>query len=279
MDWLDSNEDKGFRDLPKFTLSVEEKAKMLNELKRVEAESTTLTRRFPHLLTNVLVAGATLVVTGFVFFAIEQHSGAWRQHSVTPANQQNSEQLQAATTRLQKVTDEWGQKATQLHTLLTHSIGVLDAWAYGASEKIGEGNYSFSSNTLVNGQSFNSSMESYLQSDYGKFKQLFGSELAEIPAKPMKDYSTRFIYIDPNTHVASFRDDWAILDSINRAYQQAINYYDPRNHGKLEGDPERDPSNNTEAAQAANTLREWNDLLFDGRIQLSDVPKVSSTAN
>ncbi|SFU40760.1 hypothetical protein SAMN05421543_101496 [Alicyclobacillus macrosporangiidus] len=254
--------------MPKFKLSAEDKAKMLMELKSLEA--AVKARRPRRWLMSVLAAGSAVVAAGSLFFALEMKGTPGKnQPATTTSITAQPKHLEAATSRLQKVTDRFGPKAEQLHELLTHTVGVLDAWAYGSSERMGEGDYSFLP-PYSEPPKTQSTLPMYLQTDYAKFKQLFGPELAEIPAKPMPGYYDRFFYIDPKTHVAESRDDWAILDSINQAYQQAINYY-----AKQEGDQERAPGNNTAAAQAANTLREWNDLLFGGRIELSDVPKVT----
>ncbi|WP_074956449.1 hypothetical protein [Alicyclobacillus macrosporangiidus] len=265
MNWRDTDGIAGeFRSMPKFELSAEDKAKMLTQLKSIEA--AVKVRRPRRWLMSALAAGSAIVVAGSLFFALEM-KGASNKNSpaTTTSVTAQPKHLEAATSTLQEVTDKFGPKAEELHQLLTHTVGLLDAWAYGKSEIPGQGDYSFAdpNPTHHNGQA---GVEPYLQADYDKFRQLFKTELAEMPKKPsVPGSSIGFLQTD--------REDWQILYSIDQAYQMALYYYSASVY-QHSGYLEATPGNNTPAALAANTLREWNDLLFGGRIQLSDVPKV-----
>jgi hypothetical protein len=280
MDWRNENvteEDvsRGFRNMPKPKLSAEDKAKMLRELKELEA--TIKVRKFPRWIGGAMAGVAGLAIVGVGFLAFKPHNPNTSLPAMA-ATQQN-DKLQAATTRLQKVTDSLGNKAPQLHTLLTHTVGVLDAWAYGTSEIPGQGDFSFSPSIsqlrVKHDPATAPGIEPYLQADYDKFQALFSSELSQIATLPI--FHGRRLYaqaVEQNgAKKILIRDDWAVLDTINQAYKQALQYYSPENYAKLPSYNEQIVGNDTEATQAANTLREWNDLLFGGRIQLKDVPK------
>lgn len=183
--------------------------------------------------------------------------------------------LQAGSSELQKIADTFGpEKDAQLHNLLTHSVGIVDAYAYGSSEVAGQGDYSF--DKFVNKKD----VYTYLKNDYSQFKQTFSKELSQIPAKKENQlYANKYVVVVKHNggQTVYFHEDWAVLDDISNAYKQEINYFDPKNYYKMVVKTDSTVGNHAPSTEATNTLREWNDLLFGGKIQLSDV--ASSEAN
>ncbi len=249
--------------MPKHELSESTKQRMLSEICRQKANSRP-SFRFPRWISTTAagVVGIAVVVAGYVAISNQHRTPSQAASNTVARNHTNT--LQAESAGMQKVTDAFGTKATVLRQTLSHTVAVLDAYHYGSSETGEPGTYNFQSGSL----------EQYLQKDYSKFQAAFGAELNQINNNhPSGSYSK---YVTVSGGVATYHDDWAVLDAINSDYQQLIAFYDPTTYEKFSEttrNQDQQIGNKSVGTVDANDLRQWNEVLFGGQLQVSDVPK------